>query len=119
MTQEVAKLINYDKAVSGLEDDAENQTINLGDLGQDAGKATIHQASLIPGTVTVGTVSVMVKWHGRADFIALKLDGVAVVADFANPDSLDFSIKDARVAAWRFDPTGLDGTWGINVTGWQ
>jgi hypothetical protein len=119
MTQEVAKSINYDKAASGLEDDAGNQTINLGDISPDAGKATIHQASLVPGTVTEGTVAVMVKWHGTADFIALKIDNVAVVADFTDPDSLSFSIKDARLAAWRFDPADIDGTWGINVTGWQ
>lgn len=119
MTQSVARTINYDKTVSGLEDDNGNEAITLGDISPEASSALFHQASLIPGTVTEGTVAIMVRWHGRADFIALKLDGIAVVANFASPDTLSISIKDARIAAWRFDPTGLNGTWGFNVSGWQ
>lgn len=107
--------IEYEYPITGKVQGDGNQTVD-NTVVSGLTNATTHQVSIVPEAATIGTVAVMVKPYGATAFRALKDEyGAAVVLDVAAP--VDY-IFDGNFDGLRFDPSGIDDTYGIAVSGW-
>lgn len=108
--------IEYEKKITGKTQADGNETID-NDLAPGMTNATRHQVSVNPDTATEGSVAVMMKPYGADDFSELLDDaGDPVVLSIADPEPYLF---DGNIDAIRFDPTDVDGTYGVAASGWS
>ncbi len=107
--------IRYEYHVTGKTQADGSETVS-NDLAQDMTNATTHQVSVVPEEATSGTVAVMIKPFGAPDFYGLVDEfGADVMIDVALPKTYIF---EGNIDAMRFDPTSVNGTYGIVVSGW-
>lgn len=107
----------YEGSISGKQQGDGSQTILLNDINANARLSTRHQIAVQPGTATAGTLAVYVKPYGRTAFEALTRNGVAVVISIAAIETI--TNIPGRIEAWQLQPSGLNGTYGASVTGWE
>jgi len=106
----------YERKIPGLLQADGNETVGS-DTVSGLTNAREHQISIVPEAATTGTVAVMYKPFGASAFKAMPDEfGVDVVIDIASPKDYVFV---CNAEAFRFDPTGVDDTYGIALSGWE